>query len=456
MAATVGILVGGAIAFAGIPTVMNYQGRLLDEFGQPAQSGSYVIEFRVWGNETSTNEAECLWGREYPVYSAAGMFSILLGEGGQAVGSPTPVHAGIADAFEASQTCYMGMTIKTTPAGDVEAPTEVLPRQRIVTAPYAMMAGSAAALVAPDGTIKLEGTDTGVKATGDVSFNHPDGGTANLYVHDWPDEVSTLYVQNQGSEDADVSLRADGDVWLEPGTGKSVMINGKVSSLPLLHPGEADDFAHVAVFDEGNGASRLDVWNGPDADDDVRLISGGDIHFHNRGSAAMSMHATGISMYKDTHFGQATHFNETNYFHGNGFSHFHGGADFHAGAAFGAHAAFYSTAAFGGNVGFGGELKTHGTVKMLGANESKGIVYGNGGSKSFTASTDGFVTLHSHFATYTANIGSAAFGGSTDGSSVKNETFPVAKGEVFTLTRSDGNNTGYVYVHWRPMGYRPY
>jgi hypothetical protein len=492
MTAAAVILLDGAIAFAGIPTVMNYQGRLLDEFGQPAQSGSYVIEFRVWGDETSTNGTDCLWGREYPVYSAAGMFSILLGEGGQDVGSPSPVHVGIADAFEASEACYMGMTIKTTPTGSVEAPTEVLPRQRIVTAPYAMMSGSAAALVAPDGVTKLEGTDTGVKASGDVSFDHPDGGTAKIHVHDYSGDTSTLYVDNRGSDNAEVCLRADGGVYLIPGTGKKVEIrgdvtfDGKVESVPLLHPVSGDS-AHIQVFDEGNNASRLDVYNGAGGDDDVRVIAGGDVtlqagasgilYFKTRGETYASMHETGISLNKFAHVNggmacndNATFAKDLNFVHpdaGTAKVYVHdyagttstlyvkntGNAD--AEVALTAGGSVFLIPGEGKTVEVREELKTKGTVRMLGGYEDKGIIYGHGASKSFTASTDGFVTFRSHFANYNAEIGSASFGGMTEGSSVKNETFPVAKGEVVKLTRSDGNNSGYVYMHWRPMGYRP-
>jgi hypothetical protein len=117
IAAVLSLLAVGS-AFAEIPLVMGYQGRVTDDSGNPVADGSYIVMLRVYDAETGGTE---LWNSNNQwVQVSAGVFSILLGE------SPQPA---LNLAFD--QDYWLLVTF------DGEDQT---PRRRLASVGYAYMA----------------------------------------------------------------------------------------------------------------------------------------------------------------------------------------------------------------------------------------------------------------------------------------------------------------------------
>ncbi len=60
-----------------IPQLINYQGYLTDDVGNPVADGDYSLTFRIWDAETGPNQ---LWSEDHPTVSVAhGLFNVILG-----------------------------------------------------------------------------------------------------------------------------------------------------------------------------------------------------------------------------------------------------------------------------------------------------------------------------------------------------------------------------------------
>ena len=125
---------GLAFGQTGIPNIINYQGKLTDNLGNPVPAGPYQVTFKIWDSPTSPNDANYIWGCSLPVHVVTnGMFNVLLTDGVK-IGNPKINQ--ILQAFEGDQR-FLGLTITRTPDGDVPQ-TEISPRQRLVSAPFAI------------------------------------------------------------------------------------------------------------------------------------------------------------------------------------------------------------------------------------------------------------------------------------------------------------------------------
>jgi len=131
------LLAGGpglALGQSGIPNIINYQGKLTDNLGNPVKAGGYQVTFKIWDSLTSPNDPNYIWGSSFPVHVVTnGMFNVLLTDGVK-IGNPKTNL--ILQAFEGDQR-FLGLTITRTPDGDVPQ-TEISPRQRLVSAPFAI------------------------------------------------------------------------------------------------------------------------------------------------------------------------------------------------------------------------------------------------------------------------------------------------------------------------------
>lgn len=129
----------GAIA-QGVPALTNYQGRLTDANGNAAPDGSgYEIELRLW--PAATGGTTPIWATRFGgVVVKNGALSLILGGGGTAIdGAQT---TDLKAAF-ASPSVFLAMTVTKGAAGaPIANPSEILPRQQWMTAPYAFRAES--------------------------------------------------------------------------------------------------------------------------------------------------------------------------------------------------------------------------------------------------------------------------------------------------------------------------
>lgn len=134
-----------------VPSAFNYQGRLTDDQGQPLASGEYTIAFRLWDDPTSTSTNDpnhLIWGRERNVTMVGGAFNVILDDSGAPVAGA--VLTAVAQAFRGPSR-YLGLTVTRTPTGSVspQQRKEILPRQQILSTPYALNAANGN----PPGTI---------------------------------------------------------------------------------------------------------------------------------------------------------------------------------------------------------------------------------------------------------------------------------------------------------------
>lgn len=137
----------GAIAQEAVPKLINYQGRLTDAAGQPLSNGTYQVRFELFPDETATNNL--VWGAEYTVATVVGQFNVVLGAaGGTAVNGAAINDIGFAFG---SPERYLQMTLLTN-GTTWSQPLVLLPRQQILSVPFAMQAQSALHGV-PAGTI---------------------------------------------------------------------------------------------------------------------------------------------------------------------------------------------------------------------------------------------------------------------------------------------------------------
>ena len=124
LVASFAVLAAAAIAQ---PAHMNYQGRLLDAGGQPLPNAAYTLEFNIYD---SPDGGAPVWGPyTCEAVVANGRFNVILGAHDAAV----PARS-LADAFSGDNRF---IEIK------VDGGAPILPRQQVLSAPYALRAGSA-------------------------------------------------------------------------------------------------------------------------------------------------------------------------------------------------------------------------------------------------------------------------------------------------------------------------
>lgn len=155
-------LVAIAIAAAGlvpsvwgqsVPALINYQGQLTGADGSPMATRDYVLEFNVfdaasggtliWGPQIFDGRSGPGSGPKIPVVQ--GWFNVMLGPVDQA----QPPRS-LADAFS-SENRYVEIK--------VDGGVPIAPRQRFVSAPFALKAGAAYLASVSDNSLKLNGFD---------------------------------------------------------------------------------------------------------------------------------------------------------------------------------------------------------------------------------------------------------------------------------------------------------
>lgn len=133
-----------------VPALVNYQGRLANPDGTPLATGDYALTFSVYASATnpSTAATNLIWGPQvFDGASAAGHggripvvqghFNVILG--------PVDVHGvSLAEAFSTTNR-YVEIRVGTN------AP--ILPRQQILSAPFALQAGNSAKLASADWSV---------------------------------------------------------------------------------------------------------------------------------------------------------------------------------------------------------------------------------------------------------------------------------------------------------------
>ena len=154
-----------------VPGVINYQGRLTDTLGNPVASGYYEIKFLVWDDAVQNGAANLIWGRTFALHVVQdGLFNVQLSDGGSLVTQPsTPITNQLLGAFEGPR--WLGLTIAVSNNVPVSG-SEISPRQQLATAPFALQAQTANAVVTggiQDAMLQSESVTTPKIATGAVT-----------------------------------------------------------------------------------------------------------------------------------------------------------------------------------------------------------------------------------------------------------------------------------------------
>jgi hypothetical protein len=139
-----------------VPALVNYQGRLTDASANNLPDGTgYELEVRVWSAVTG---GTLVWGARYGgIVVKSGAFNLILGAAG---GTPIAGAAvnDISFAF-ADAGRYIGLTLtKNATAQAIASPTELLPRQQVLSVPYATVAKTAETVLTspvPSGLISM-------------------------------------------------------------------------------------------------------------------------------------------------------------------------------------------------------------------------------------------------------------------------------------------------------------
>ncbi|MBM4353953.1 MAG: hypothetical protein FJ109_09210 [Deltaproteobacteria bacterium] len=133
-------------ALAAPPGQVRYQGFLTDKEGTPVE-GEWVVTFRLFETEAG---AVPFFEETQTVHPVHGVFSVVLGS----AGSPVP-----AEAFVKGKG-WLGIVVNGP-----DGPVELLPRQRVVTTPFAFVAGQASTCDQASNALSLGGVGAGSYVT---------------------------------------------------------------------------------------------------------------------------------------------------------------------------------------------------------------------------------------------------------------------------------------------------
>jgi hypothetical protein len=116
-----GLIVATSPSNAGVPSLLNFQGVLRNAAGETVPDGNYSVTFRVWDAETV---GAALWQEGRLVTVQKGLFTVLLG-------SIVPIPESLFNRPDRWLSLQVGLD------------PEMMPRQRLVTVPFAWHAGQA-------------------------------------------------------------------------------------------------------------------------------------------------------------------------------------------------------------------------------------------------------------------------------------------------------------------------
>ena len=143
-----------------------YQGVLKTGDGGAISSRNQTIQFRLYNSPTASSGA--LWGRAFAVLlDPDGLFNVEISDSGSALPSEDFAYEHLKDALVATAggPLYIGLTVANSSG-------EIRPRQRILSVPYATIAGdvsSASGNLSVGGTMTANGVNAGSITTTDAA-----------------------------------------------------------------------------------------------------------------------------------------------------------------------------------------------------------------------------------------------------------------------------------------------
>ncbi len=134
------------------PELVSYQGYLVDANGVPLGTdgggnpdpANYDVIFRIFN---ASSGGDLLWAEQQTITIDGGYFSVLLGEGAVVGSEPDPDLSDVFTGIGADER-FIGVAVRFEVGGDF---TDILPRLRLLTSPYAFLSTQARSVVNPDG-----------------------------------------------------------------------------------------------------------------------------------------------------------------------------------------------------------------------------------------------------------------------------------------------------------------
>ena len=169
--ALVGLAVSSVAWAQTVPSLINYQGRLTQPDGQPYGTANYGLEFNIYDGDAPGGSL--VWGPlAFPAVPVVnGYFNVFLGPADQQP-SPRP----ILDAFTGGSDRWLQVTVGEDPP--------LLPRQRILSAPYAIQAAKAAEADEAAHAVEADNATNAAEADNADTLDEHDSGYFAESVHD--------------------------------------------------------------------------------------------------------------------------------------------------------------------------------------------------------------------------------------------------------------------------------
>lgn len=144
------------------PGKITYQGFLTDQAGVPIGNNgpvNRVVIFRIFGSESGS---DLKWSSQQTVTVDKGHFSVLLGEGGASSDGANLYASDLSDLFTGSDVSDRFLEL------EVEG-TKITPRMQFLSAPYALLARNAQAIVSPNGSKIITPADGALTVSGTLT-----------------------------------------------------------------------------------------------------------------------------------------------------------------------------------------------------------------------------------------------------------------------------------------------
>ena len=225
------------------PQLINYQGKLTDDLGNPL-SGNYDMTFKLWDNETSTDPSHLKWTETWNIGTSQvtvtdGLFNVILGS----------INTGsLHDVFKADDTLYMEVTVGTE---------KLSPRVRMGSAGYALRADTIQGSSSTDNLFPSSGNagigttspgeklevDGNIKLSGVVTESLPKTGqtTSHRSGDDGSYQKGAQVLVDNG--DGTVTDSRTGLMWPKDGTGAGYNSGVVKTWTPAIDWAEALNFA---------------------------------------------------------------------------------------------------------------------------------------------------------------------------------------------------------------------
>jgi Chaperone of endosialidase len=148
-------------AHAAPPEAMTYQGYLVDANGIPLATNNpanYPVIFRIFGTATAGSS---LWSEQQIVTVDKGNFSVVLSEGTAVSGEPKPLLSVVMGTNGADRYIQLSVTIGANTL-------DMLPRMRLLPAPFAFLSTSANQMVNPAGAAVIGYANSRVEVAGNL------------------------------------------------------------------------------------------------------------------------------------------------------------------------------------------------------------------------------------------------------------------------------------------------